>query len=188
MIARRWAIDSAALIAMRRCDPLSSPLVYQEFSARSLLMTHRSWPRAGSWRRETRLSGRDVAEAFGLVEPLVHQQIDVVEQELSALRRRDLTRRPAGSRRRPPAGRSTDSAARRARRARPPRLRRASDRRCGRLDAVAAAKHRDRHARGDPRDQVPVGDSLNTTARPSGRAPQPPPRQHLPSAARDRGR
>ncbi len=42
IIARSCAIDSAALIATRRCDPLSSPLVYQEFNARSLLITQRS--------------------------------------------------------------------------------------------------------------------------------------------------
>src|SRR6266542_52383 len=54
MIARRCGIDSAALIETRRWEPLSSPFVYQEFRARSLLMTHRSWPRAavdagGGW-------------------------------------------------------------------------------------------------------------------------------------------
>ena len=31
----------------RRCEPLSRPFVYQEFSARSLLITQRSRPRAG---------------------------------------------------------------------------------------------------------------------------------------------
>ena len=51
MISRSCGIDSAALIATRRCEPLSSPFVYQEFSARSLLMTQRSWPRAGPVRR-----------------------------------------------------------------------------------------------------------------------------------------
>ena len=54
---------SAALIATRRCEPLSRPFVYQEFSARSLLMTHRSRPRAGCTSRAA-LARRDVPEAF----------------------------------------------------------------------------------------------------------------------------
>src|SRR5258708_2590460 len=35
--------DSALFTAVRRCEPLSRPLVNQEPSARSLLMTHLSW-------------------------------------------------------------------------------------------------------------------------------------------------
>ena len=36
------ATESAELIATRRWDPLSHPFVYQEFNARSLLITQRS--------------------------------------------------------------------------------------------------------------------------------------------------
>ena len=42
MTSRSCGIDSAALIATRRCEPLSSPFVYHELSARSLLITQRS--------------------------------------------------------------------------------------------------------------------------------------------------
>lgn len=50
MISRRRASDSALLIAVRRWEPFSSPFVYHEFNARSLLTTQRSWPRAAvSW-------------------------------------------------------------------------------------------------------------------------------------------
>ena len=81
MISRSCGIDSAALIATRRCEPLSSPFVYQEFSARSLLITQRSRPRAGAERRGV-LTRRDVAEPGASSDALLQQQIDVVEQEL----------------------------------------------------------------------------------------------------------
>ena len=69
MISRRCGIDSAALIAVRRCEPLSRPLVYQEPSARSLLITHRSWPRAGCG-VGVGLAGRDVPEPSASSTPL----------------------------------------------------------------------------------------------------------------------
>ena len=65
-IARAAAIDSAALIATRRCEPLSRPFVYQEFSARSLLITQRSRPRAGCAAAAGVLTGRDVPESLPL--------------------------------------------------------------------------------------------------------------------------
>src|SRR5262249_5150462 len=43
IVSRRTASDSAELIAVRRCDPFSSPLVYQDPRALSLLITQRSW-------------------------------------------------------------------------------------------------------------------------------------------------
>jgi hypothetical protein len=42
MTSRSCAIDSALLIATRRCEPLSMPFVNQLFNARNLLMTQRS--------------------------------------------------------------------------------------------------------------------------------------------------
>ena len=58
MMSRSCGMLSAALIETRRCEPLSSPLVYHEFSARSLLMTHCSRPRAGSGSPARRRPGR----------------------------------------------------------------------------------------------------------------------------------
>ena len=58
-----WIVQvSALLIFVRRCDPLSSPFVYQDPSARSLLITQRSRPR-GLRGRRVDLARRDVAEA-----------------------------------------------------------------------------------------------------------------------------
>ena len=97
-ISRSWAIDAAALIATRRCDPLSSPFVYHEFNARSLLITQRSWPRAGpADAPRTRLPRRDVAEALCLVAcTLLLQHVDVGEQKLRAVRVGDDARGAAG--------------------------------------------------------------------------------------------
>ena len=184
MIARSCGIDSAALIETRRWEPLSSPLVYQEFRARSLLMTHRSWPRAGV-DAARRLARRDVPEPVGLTEALVHEQIDVIEQELATLDGGNLAQRAAGRE----VGRLLED----------PRIaeRAAADKHAAdagaaeafarsvrELDAVAAAEHGNRHARRDPRDQTPSPTIPNTIARRSGRGPRPPPRRHLPSGAR----
>ena len=81
MMSRSCGMVSAALIAVRRCEPFSSPFVYQEFSARSLLITHFVAAARRRWQIRTGLTGRDVAEAVGLVDALVEQQIDVLEQE-----------------------------------------------------------------------------------------------------------
>src|SRR5687767_15699017 len=50
MISFSCGTDCAAFTAIRRCEPLSSPFVYQAFSARSLLITHLWRPRATSLR------------------------------------------------------------------------------------------------------------------------------------------
>ena len=76
-------------MAVRRCEPLSSPLRVPG-AQRAQLVDH---PAVAAARRAIvarRVAlvvlRRDVAEALGLTLALVQQQIDVVEQELPALR------------------------------------------------------------------------------------------------------
>ena len=76
-------------MAVRRCEPLSRPFVYQELSARSLLITQRSWPRAGY---AISLTGSNVPEAFRLADPLAQQQVDVLEEEPTSILERDHRR------------------------------------------------------------------------------------------------
>src|SRR5439155_7074239 len=74
IISRRWSTDSAPLIAVRRCDPLSKPFVYHEPRARTLLMTQRPWPgcaglktcarSAAVWRKPWGSRTRSVSSRF----------------------------------------------------------------------------------------------------------------------------
>ena len=148
--------------------------MYQDISARSLLITQRSRPWAGACVRAARFLGAigaDVPEAVGFVDALVQQQIDVVEQELAALVVRDRAR-PAGRRARSAAcarihglrstPRPTSTPA-------TPAVAQALDDLLG-LDAVAAAEHRNRDALRDAGDQRPSPTRRCTTAPRCGRA------------------
>ena len=61
------------------------PFVYQELSARSLLITQRSRPRAGAGAAAGSIGRSDVAESVRFVHALGEQHVDVLEQESSAL-------------------------------------------------------------------------------------------------------
>ena len=170
MISRSCAIDSAALIATRRWEPLSRPLVYQEFSARSLLITHRSRPRAGAGGFAAPDPGRRAGSPAASSDALLEQQIDVVEQELPALGGRNLARRVAGGERRAcskihglrSAPRPTSTPRHRA-------VAQPIDELL-RLDAIAAAEHRNAHARRDTCRSDPSPRSRSRTAPRCGRA------------------
>ena len=92
--------------------------MYQEFSARSLLITQRSRPRARAGDPHRPDPARRGGSPSASSTRSLQQQIDVVEQELAALLGRDLARRAAGREVARPARGSTDCAARRGRRAR----------------------------------------------------------------------
>ena len=143
------------------------------FSARSLLITQRSRPRAGSGGAVGFLGRRrrDVAEALASSTRSLQQQIDVVEQEPAALL--GLTRRADA----PPSARSAACARIHGLRSTPRPTR--TPRHAARaqplddllgLDAVAAAEHRNADARGHALDQIPVGRCPCRTAPPCGRA------------------
>ena len=90
--------DSAALIAMRRCEPLSRPFVYHELSARTLLITQRSWPRAGAV--ASAWPGAMWRNPSASLVALAKQHLDVIEQETSAIFQRDLRDRLSARERR----------------------------------------------------------------------------------------
>ena len=98
MIPRSASMDSAALMAVRKCEPFSRPFVYQDPSARSLLITQRSCPTAGRSSFAPIDAGADVPEPTRLVHSFRAEQFDVFEQEPASVLQCDV----AGSCARPP--------------------------------------------------------------------------------------
>ncbi len=155
MMSRTSAMVGAALMAMRRCEPLSRPLVYHVHSARDFV-DHPAFAAARARVVHTGRAGSDVAEAVLFRPAIVEQQVDVVVQERGAFFGADHAHGPAleqvlGLRENPrvaqhaPAHEDATHA-----------LAQAFHHLLG-LHAVAGAEHRNRDAARDLVHEVPVG-------------------------------
>ena len=168
-MVRSSAMLPAELMLTLRAPPPSSPFEYHAHSARSLLMTHRSRPCAGRASIARRPSARRrgyVTEAFGLVDPLVKQQVDVLQEEPAASFERHCSGTSPAARAAAWAG-SMDCGAHRVPRHPTDAAVHALDD-LSRFNAVAAPKHRYRQRFSDVRDQIPV---RQTGVRTLGRPP-----------------